>query len=280
MRLPWMAAAAATAALALGAALPATARADDWVDAQAAFDHYDDRRGLALLERAARAGDARAQLAWGLALRHGEKLFAGLAADPAAAKVWLDRAAASGRGAQTTQATHDAHGAEVPAAKRTRLGLYLRAADALAFKRASSRSVLFLDIRTRAEATYVGMPEAVDLLLPSMEHDEFAHEWDAARGTFKPTADAGFAAAIALALAQRGLDRDAPIVLLCRSGDRSAKAADLLADLGYRHVYSVVDGFEGDLGPDGRRSVNGWKNAGLPWSYRLDPAKIGQAPRD
>jgi rhodanese-related sulfurtransferase len=251
--------------VALGAAAPA--RADDWAEAQAAFDGYDDRRGLALLERAAAAGDARAQLAWGLALRHGAKLFPGLAADPAAAKAWLDRAAASGRARG---------GADVPPAKRTRLGLYLHAADALALKRADPQSVLLLDIRTRAEATYVGMPEAADLLVPYMEHEEFAHEWDVARATFRPASRADFAADVAQALAQRGLDRDAPIVLLCRSGDRSARATNLLAALGYRQVYSVVDGFEGDLAADGRRSVNGWKNAGLPWSYRLDPAKVGR----
>ena len=61
---------------------------------------------------------------------------------------------------------------------------------------------------------------------------------------------------------------------MCRSGKRSAKAADMLADAGYTKVYSVVDGYEGDKakdGPDkGKRTVNGWKNSGLPWTYSLD----------
>jgi len=43
-------------------------------------------------------------------------------------------------------------------------------------------------------------------------------------------------------------------------------------------VYTVVDGFEGDVakeGPNaGKRVVNGWKNAGLPWSYRLEKEKF------
>jgi len=51
-----------------------------------------------------------------------------------------------------------------------------------------------------------------------------------------------------------------------------------LTDLGYTKVYTVVDGFEGDLaktGPQaGQRVVNGWKNAGLPWSYKLDKSKL------
>jgi rhodanese-related sulfurtransferase len=57
-------------------------------------------------------------------------------------------------------------------------------------------------------------------------------------------------------------------VVLCRAGDRSARAADELAALGYTNTVSVVDGFEGDFAADGRRSINGWKNAGLPWTAR------------
>ena len=53
-----------------------------------------------------------------------------------------------------------------------------------------------------------------------------------------------------------------------------AKAANLSAQLGYSQVYSVLDGFEGDLSPDGQRTVNGWKNAGLPWSYKLDKTRL------
>ena len=79
-------------------------------------------------------------------------------------------------------------------------------------------------------------------------------------------------------LAARGLGRDATVVVICRSGDRSAVAADMLAKGGFAHVWSVVDGFEGDLakeGPEaGHRVVNGWKNKGLPWGYRLDKAKM------
>lgn len=46
---------------------------------------------------------------------------------------------------------------------------------------------------------------------------------------------------------------------------------------GYRRVVSVVDGYEGDLGPDGQRASNGWKNAGLPWTARVNAALIARA---
>jgi rhodanese-related sulfurtransferase len=46
----------------------------------------------------------------------------------------------------------------------------------------------------------------------------------------------------------------------------------MLARAGYDKAYTVVDGFEGDRESDpsspdyGKRTVNGWKNAGLPWT--------------
>jgi rhodanese-related sulfurtransferase len=79
-------------------------------------------------------------------------------------------------------------------------------------------------------------------------------------------------------LSAKGLTPDSPVVLICRSGDRSAAASNLMAEAGFKTVYTVVDGFEGDLAADGpnagQRVVNGWKNAGLPWSYRLEKSKM------
>jgi hypothetical protein len=46
---------------------------------------------------------------------------------------------------------------------------------------------------------------------------------------------------------------------------------------GFSSVYSIAEGFEGDMGKEGtsanRRTVNSWKNANLPWSYKLDKTK-------
>ena len=74
------------------------------------------------------------------------------------------------------------------------------------------------------------------------------------------------------------LGKDDTIILICRSGDRTAKAADLLSSLGYTKVYSVPEGYEGDLAKEGdkagQRAVNGWKNEGLPWTYKLDRQKM------
>lgn len=62
------------------------------------------------------------------------------------------------------------------------------------------------------------------------------------------------------------------VVSICRSGDRSRRGANRRADDGFGCGYSVVVGFEGDSPPEGRRAVNGWRNAGLPWSCRQGKA--------
>ena len=60
------------------------------------------------------------------------------------------------------------------------------------------------------------------------------------------------------------------IYVMCRSGSRSAKSVNLLAKAGYSKVYNIIDGFEGDSDDQGKRTVNGWKNSGAPWTYKLD----------
>jgi rhodanese-related sulfurtransferase len=56
------------------------------------------------------------------------------------------------------------------------------------------------------------------------------------------------------------------VLLLCRSGKRSALAAEAAAKAGFAQVYNVLEGFEGDLDERGRRgSFNGWRFRGLPW---------------
>ena len=166
--------------------------------------------------------------------------------------------------------------AGVPEPKRTRAGLYLNAADVPAFVEAQggAAQVLFLDLRTRAEAMYVGMATPVDALVPFVEHQELMTDWDAQRGIYRLEPLQDFVSEVNRRREAKGLGKDAVLVLICRSGDRSSRAANRLADDGYTRVWSVVDGFEGDMGKDGRRSVNGWKNAGLPWSYKLDKAKM------
>lgn len=62
--------------------------------------------------------------------------------------------------------------------------------------------------------------------------------------------------------------RDAVILLLCRSGQRSVSAAVAATAAGFSQVFNVLEGFEGDLDADGRRGrLNGWQAQALPWRH-------------
>lgn len=164
----------------------------------------------------------------------------------------------------------------VPTAKQTRAGRYLLAAEVPRFiaEQGGSAKVLFIDVRTRTEAMYVGMPTGVDALVPYVEHQELMTDWDDKRGMYQLEPLQDFVPEMNRRRAVKGLDKRDVVVLICRSGDRSSRAADRLAEDGYTRVWSVLDGFEGDMGPEGRRSVSGWKNAGLPWSYKLQRERM------
>jgi rhodanese-related sulfurtransferase len=57
-----------------------------------------------------------------------------------------------------------------------------------------------------------------------------------------------------------------PIVLICRSGNRSREAGEELERHGFANVYHVAHGFEGELDARHRRnSLAGWRHDGLPW---------------
>jgi rhodanese-related sulfurtransferase len=60
--------------------------------------------------------------------------------------------------------------------------------------------------------------------------------------------------------------KDKVILLLCRSGKRSALAAEALTKVGFRNVFNVLEGFEGDLNERQQRgALGGWRLHGLPW---------------
>jgi len=50
------------------------------------------------------------------------------------------------------------------------------------------------------------------------------------------------------------------ILLLCRSGKRSVAAAEAVSRLGFKNVFNVTEGFEGEPGLG-----NGWRAHELPW---------------
>jgi len=158
--------------------------------------------------------------------------------------------------------------------KQTKAGLYLTAAEAAELL--ADPAVVFIDVRSRSEVTFIGLPTRVDMHIPYMVMP-MVPEYDPEAQGYKLEINPDFPMVFEEFAEARKLSPDARIVLMCRSGSRSAKAANLLYDMGFRNVYSVVDGFEGDKAKEGpfkgQRLVNGWKNAGLKWSYAIAPSQ-------
>ena len=60
--------------------------------------------------------------------------------------------------------------------------------------------------------------------------------------------------------------KSSTVLLLCRSGKRSAEAAAAAAKAGFTSVYNVGEGFEGDKNESQQRGeAGGWRRRNLPW---------------
>jgi len=120
-----------------------------------------------------------------------------------------------------------------------------------------ARSVL-IDVRTLAEWNFVGLPDIETTGRPLL-----TEEWQVFPGGVQ---NASFADDVAGKLRAAGIADDAPILCLCRSGQRSASAAAALTQKGFSACFNVAGGFEGGLDANGHRGTSGgWKAAGLPW---------------
>ncbi len=116
---------------------------------------------------------------------------------------------------------------------------------------------VLIDVRTRAEWTFVGLPD-----LSGIGKRVLTVEWQ----TYPEAVDAGFAERMTKALDAAGATKDNELFFICRSGARSRMAAEAIANAGYRRCSNVADGFEGPLDPDRHRGrLAGWKAAGLAW---------------
>ena len=174
---------------------------------------------------------------------------------------------------------YPAHAAPEPKnpARQTPWKLYVDSKEAYAMKQAKGDQVLLIDVRDPIEIMFTGFAPAVDVNVPFKLANR--GKWNPKKPVFMMEDNPAFEAQIAKTLADRGLPKSTPILMMCRSGGtRGAPSAKKLWGKGYDNVYVVVDGFEGGTVKAGERKnwrlKNGWKNAGLPWSYKLDPKKF------
>jgi rhodanese-related sulfurtransferase len=123
---------------------------------------------------------------------------------------------------------------------------HLEPKEAYAFLQAHPDAV-FIDCRSEVEYLFVGHPIGA-MLLPWSD----APDWE-----INPQ----FVAQV-----KKAASADQPVVLICRSGNRSVDAGRALEEAGFKRVYNVLHGFEGELDEHHHRNCrSGWRYDGLPW---------------
>jgi len=152
--------------------------------------------------------------------------------------------------------------------KQTEAGKYATSQDAYDMWRANPDKVKIIDCRIEEEYVFVGhAPMAYNI--PSKL---WSGKWNKDKKEYELKDNPDFEAQVK----KRVSEKDT-VMVMCRSGQRSAASVNQLTKAGFKDVYTIVDGFEGDKIKDpesyfnGKRVKNGWKNSSAPWTYDLDP---------
>jgi rhodanese-related sulfurtransferase len=123
----------------------------------------------------------------------------------------------------------------------------------------SKDNAVLVDVRTKAEWSYVGVPD-----LSGLGKQTILLEWQEFP-TMKVNSD--FVAALDKVLREQAAGPDAPVLFLCRSGARSRAAAIAMTEAGHTQCFNIANGFEGPLDDKSQRgNLDGWKAQGLPWA--------------
>lgn len=147
-----------------------------------------------------------------------------------------------------------------------------------------------IDVRTRAEYQFVGHPHRAYLFPYMFMTKNFA------QGDEKYRYQLSNKNKVFVEELNKVFKKTDNLLIICRSGERSAFAAKDLIEKGFKKVFDVVDGFEGSEFPTFKdknrhkyfrqlakrnkiygfkhRRHYGWQWWGLPWTYEIDPKYI------
>jgi rhodanese-related sulfurtransferase len=162
----------------------------------------------------------------------------------------------------------------VPLQKKfqTKLGKYLTPTEAYEMWRTNPGTVKILDCRTPEEYVFVGHPPMAD----NIPFQLWTGKWDGNKKAYLLKDNPDFLAKI-----REKFKPENTILVICSSGGRSAKAVDKLAEAGFKNVYNIINGCDGDSGTGAKSGDNSWeimkncwKDNGAPWSYELDPKLV------
>lgn len=125
---------------------------------------------------------------------------------------------------------------------------------------ALSQNSLVVDVRTRAEWSFVGVPAIAPERLVLSEWQAFP-DMQVQPDFAQKTAQEVFARSGA-----KSAEEAPTLFFLCRSGARSRSAAIAMTEAGFAQCFNIQNGFEGVPNEHGHRGiVNGWKASNLPW---------------
>ncbi len=151
--------------------------------------------------------------------------------------------------------------------KQTQAGKYLTALEAYEMWEKNPDKIKIIDCRTQQEYSFVGHASmAFNIPLAF-----WTEKWNSKTNNYFLAPNPNF-----LSETQKIVKQEDTVLIICRSGGRSAKAVNLLFKAGITNIYNIVDGFEGDKLEDkgsyfdGKRIKNGWKNSLAPWTYNMD----------
>ncbi|PNH81825.1 rhodanese-like domain-containing protein [Arthrobacter sp. AFG20] len=113
------------------------------------------------------------------------------------------------------------------------------------------KGAVLVDVRTEGEWAHIGVPDT-----KSTDNDPLFIQWTFPGGIPNPDF-------VEQLKQQAPEDTGVELLFLCRSGQRSIAAAIAATRAGFT-AYNVLEGFEGEPDRYGERTVNGWKNRGLP----------------
>jgi rhodanese-related sulfurtransferase len=114
-----------------------------------------------------------------------------------------------------------------------------------------------VDVRTDVEWNFVGVPD-----LSAAGKQAVLIPWQVYPSM---QVNGGFAEH----LKEAGFAPEQHLYFICRTGGRSAAAAQAAEQAGFPHAYNIIDGFEGPPDTAGHRGTKaGWKAEGLPWRQK------------
>lgn len=120
---------------------------------------------------------------------------------------------------------------------------------------------LLVDVRTRAEWAFVGVPD-----LSGLQKTVIFEDWQQYPSM---AVNPDFNTKLQEAVTALGGDSGTALYFLCRSGVRSIAAATAASEAGFSRCYNVTGGFEGPPDAEGHRgTIDGWKAKALPWIQR------------